>query len=112
MQFRLAAKVPILSSLQTTETTMNRSNETALVIGMHGGFGGSVARALLKRGFRIRALTRREAPPPEREVHWMRGDALNAADVLATARETALIVHAAHPPGYRSWRSHGMPMLA
>jgi nucleoside-diphosphate-sugar epimerase len=93
------------------ETTMNRSNGTALVIGMHGGFGGSVARALVKRGFGIHALTRREAPAAEHGVRWMRGDALNAAEVLAAARDTNLIVHAAHPPGYRNWRSHGLPML-
>lgn len=91
---------------------MNLGKQKALVLGMNGGFGGAVGRALLTRGFEVHALTRREAPDAEPGVRWIRGDALNAADVLAAARDATVIVHAAHPAGYLKWREHGMPMLA
>src|SRR3954470_10389844 len=94
------------------ETTMIHTGETALVIGMNGGFGGATARALIRRGFRVRALSRREAPVPEPGVSWVRGDAMNAADVLTAARGATVVVHAANPVGYRNWREHGLPMLA
>jgi nucleoside-diphosphate-sugar epimerase len=113
MQFRLAAAVAILIPSTTgTENTMNRTPETALVIGMSGGFGAATARALLRRGFNLRALSRHAAPGAEAGVSWVNGDALNAADVMAAARGATVIVHAAHPAGYRNWREHGVPMLA
>jgi len=85
--------------------------DTALVIGMTGGIGGSTARALLARGFRIRALTRRERAP-QRGVEWVPGDAMNAADVRRAAEGCDVIVHGANPPQYRNWRGLALPMLA
>jgi len=90
---------------------MNTSKSIALVIGMTGGSGGAIGRALAARGFRIRALTRR----PQRAqpgVEWILGDAMSAADVLAAAQGTELIVHGANPPAYRNWRGLALPMLA
>lgn len=90
---------------------MKEKQPIALVIGMTGGIGSATARALAARGFRIRALTRR-AQPAERGIEWIRGDAMNAADVLAAASAADVIVHGANPPKYRNWRGLALPMLA
>ncbi|HEY3253229.1 MAG TPA: SDR family NAD(P)-dependent oxidoreductase, partial [Polyangiaceae bacterium] len=90
--------------------------KTALIIGATGGVGSEIARVLLKRGFRVRALHR----DPERAksrlaslgaIDWQKGDAMNAADVLAAAAGVSLVVHAANPPGYRNWQGLALPML-
>jgi nucleoside-diphosphate-sugar epimerase len=44
-------------------------------------------------------------------IDWVRGDAMNAADVASAAQGAALIVHGANPPGYRNWRGLAVPML-
>lgn len=88
-------------------------DRTALVIGATGGIGGEVARRLLAGRWRVRALHRRPeaAMAAEPRLHWMRGDAMNPAEVAAAARGAALIVHAANPPGYRNWQGLALPML-
>jgi nucleoside-diphosphate-sugar epimerase len=89
---------------------------SALVIGATGGIGGEMARLLLRRGWQVRALTRR-LPPPTRPqgdlagIDWVTGDAMIAADVLAAAAGCQLIVHGANPPGYRDWENLARPML-
>lgn len=86
---------------------------TALVLGATGGVGYETARALLRHGWRIRALHR----SPERtaallpEAEWRAGDAMKAPDVTAAAEGAALIVHGVNPPGYRNWRQLALPML-
>jgi nucleoside-diphosphate-sugar epimerase len=89
---------------------------TALIIGATGGVGSEIARVLSKRGFRVRALHR----DPERArasmaslaaIDWQKGDAMNAADVLAASAGVSLVVHAANPPGYRNWKGLALPML-
>lgn len=89
---------------------------TALIIGATGGVGGATATALQARGWRLRALTR----DPERArrdfarlgaIDWIGGDALRTVDVVAAAAGARLILHAAHPPGYRNWRGLAPPML-
>ncbi|MCB1488476.1 MAG: SDR family NAD(P)-dependent oxidoreductase [Bauldia sp.] len=90
--------------------------KTALVIGATGGIGGEVAPALLRRGWRVRAMSRR---PPEaarnhpglEAVEWIAGDAMNRDDVVAAAEGAAIIVHGANPPGYRNWATVAVPML-
>jgi nucleoside-diphosphate-sugar epimerase len=90
-------------------------NRIALVIGATGGIGGETARALLENGWRVRALHR--APERAREawgddrIEWVRGDAMNAADVDAAAEGVSAIVHAANPPGYKNWKGLVLPML-
>ncbi|MBX5189895.1 NAD(P)H-binding protein [Rhizobium sp. NZLR3b] len=88
-------------------------NTTALVLGATGGIGGAVARKLLARGWRIRALNRDAAKASRREpaFEWMQGDAMNAGDVLKAAEGVGLIVHAVNPPGYRDWETLVLPML-
>jgi nucleoside-diphosphate-sugar epimerase len=91
---------------------MNRSR-TALVLGATGGAGFEIAEALRRRGWQIRALSRRpdygQTLLPYAD--WLKGDAMNAADVAEAAINTDLIVHAVNPPGYRNWRGLALPML-
>lgn len=84
---------------------------TALVLGATGGIGGEVAARLLSDGWLVRALHRNPDRQPAGPIHWIRGDALVAADVAAAAREASLIVHAVNPPGYRDWDRLVLPML-
>jgi nucleoside-diphosphate-sugar epimerase len=93
-----------------------RMERTALVIGATGGIGSETAKALLRRGWRVRALTR-DKGRAERDfarlgaVQWIAGDAVRESDVVAAARSASLIVHGANPPGYRDWRGLALPML-
>ncbi|PDT05972.1 hypothetical protein CO666_04145 [Rhizobium chutanense] len=88
-------------------------NTTALVLGATGGIGGAIARTLLARGWRIRALNRdvAKASRSEPAFDWVQGDAMNAGDVLRAAYGVGLIVHAVNPPGYRDWERLVLPML-
>ncbi|HEV2548696.1 MAG TPA: SDR family NAD(P)-dependent oxidoreductase [Stellaceae bacterium] len=80
-----------------------RMDRTALVIGATGGIGSETAVALLRRGWRVRAMTRDKARA-ERDftrlgaVQWIAGDAMRESDVVAAARGASLIVHAVNPP--------------
>jgi nucleoside-diphosphate-sugar epimerase len=87
--------------------------KTALVLGATGGSGGEIARALVARGWRVRALNRdpAKAARPGGGLDWVRGDALNAAEVAAAAQGASVIVHAVNPPGYRNWKGLALPML-
>ncbi len=90
--------------------------KTALVIGATGSFGGHASCALIKRGWRIRALARDPKAAtakagPRMPIEWVKGDAMNPADVAAGAQGARLIVHGANPPGYRNWRGLAVPML-
>ncbi len=90
--------------------------KTALVIGATGSIGGEVGRALLARGWRVRALNRNPdmaatAAPRLAGADWVRGDAMLPASVIPAAEGCALIVHAANPPQYRNWEGLVMPML-
>jgi nucleoside-diphosphate-sugar epimerase len=89
---------------------------SALVIGATGGIGGEMARLLLRRGWQVRALTRRLQPPTRHPgdlagIDWVAGDAMVARDVDTAARGCQLIVHGANPPGYRDWENLARPML-
>ena len=90
--------------------------QTALVIGITGGIGGELAAALLRRGWRVRALARRRQQAARQTewlpgIEWIEGDAMRPADVVAAAEGVHLIVHGANPPGYRNWRGLALPML-
>jgi len=87
----------------------------ALVVGATGGVGGAVARVLLARGWKVRGLNRDPAAasrkPGGEGIEWVRGDAMNAADVIAAAKGAEVIFHGANPPGYRNWKGLALPML-
>ena len=91
-------------------------NQTILIVGATGNIGSETARALLARGWRVRALHRDPEQAAKRfaslgKVEWMRGDAMNSAEVVAAARGVDVVMHAANPPGYRNWRGLALPML-
>ena len=102
------------------ECQMSQSIEndrTVLVLGATGSFGAHAACALIRRGWRVRALARDPAAAARKSgvhmpIEWTQGDAMSAADVAAAARGARLIVHAVNPPGYRNWRGLAIPMLA
>jgi nucleoside-diphosphate-sugar epimerase len=87
--------------------------KTALVLGATGGVGGEVAQCLVARGWKVRGLNRdpRSVRKPIEGMEWIKGDAMNRAEVLAAAEGTDLIVHGVNPPGYRNWRGLALPML-
>ena len=99
-----------------TNPTTKTLGKTALVIGITGSFGGHTAQAMLKHGWRIRALARNpeaaaQKAGPRTPIEWVKGDAMNPGDVMAAAEGVEVIVHAANPPGYRNWRGLAIPML-
>jgi len=99
-----------------TQSQPEPTARIALIIGATGSFGAHAAQALLKHGWIIRALARN----PERAargtavhapIDWIRGDAMNRADVVAAAEGARLIVHAANPAGYHDWKGLVLPMV-
>ena len=91
------------------------TSQIALILGLTGGIGRAIAENLARRGWAIRALTRRpagERPALPFAVDWRMGDALDADAIRAAAEGAGLIVHGVNPPGYRRWREDGLPMLA
>ncbi|HWA63143.1 MAG TPA: NAD-dependent epimerase/dehydratase family protein [Caulobacteraceae bacterium] len=88
---------------------------TALVVGATGSFGAHAVMALIKRGWRLKALARDPEAAARKAgrrmpIEWIGGDAMNAADVVAAAEGCQVIVHAANPPGYRNWKGLVLPM--
>lgn len=94
---------------------MNIKNAThsALILGGTGTIGAEVGRKLLARGWTVRALHRNPANLPDGApgFDWVRGDALNRADVVKAAQGVELIVHAVNPPRYRNWAELVLPMI-
>jgi len=94
----------------------NSAPKTALIIGATGSFGGHAAVALIKHGWRIRALARdpqaaRAKTGAQMPIDWVKGDGMVPADVIAAAQGVQVIVHAANPPAYRNWAGTVVPML-
>jgi len=90
--------------------------QTALIIGATGGVGSETARVLLARGWTVRALHRDPESAKRRMtslagLEWLKGDAMNAADVLSAASGASIVFHGANPPGYRNWKGLALPML-
>lgn len=70
--------------LQIRGTVMNNA-QSVLVFGATGQQGGSVARALLHRGWRVRALVRILSPPGP--LRWRRGEPSWSWEPLKTGRQ-------------------------
>ena len=86
-----------------------KRTKTVLVVGANGGVGGEACVALLRHGWRVRALARR--PGSVEGIEWVQGDAMVVADVARAAAGVDVIVHAVNPPGYRGWERLVLPML-
>lgn len=98
------------------EQSPQTAPRTALLIGATGSIGGAVGRALVRHGWTLRIMARspdraRREAPEFAACDWVRGDALNAEDVLAAAQGAQLIVHAANPAGYAGWAKLLPPMM-
>lgn len=95
---------------------MTTSTErTALIIGATGLFGLHAAEALIKHGWRVRALARNPTAAAAKvgansPIEWVKGDAMDQASVIAAAAGAQLVVHAANPPAYRNWKGTVLPM--
>ncbi|WP_423228322.1 SDR family oxidoreductase [Rhizobium tumorigenes] len=87
--------------------------KTALVLGATGGIGGAVARGLSARGWQVVAMNRDPEKAASRlpDFLWVKGDAMNATDVLRAAQGVSVIVHAVNPPGYVNWGKLVLPMI-
>ncbi len=90
--------------------------KTILVLGATGGIGGEVARAFLKRGWRVTALTRKPEAAAKNfsalaGTDWRGGDAMNREDIIRAAQGANVIFHGAHPAKYLHWEDWGMTML-
>lgn len=90
-----------------------KMSRTALVLGASGGIGGEMARQLVAKGWKVRALKRGLGVPGRLldGVEWIEGDAMNAPDVTRAAEACDVIVHAVNPPGYRGWGQQVLPMI-
>ena len=90
-----------------------KASKTVLVLGATGGIGGEVAKAALRRGWVVRALSRhaQRAGSDRQGMEWIQGDAMNEADVVAAAQGVEVIVHAVNPPAYKNWALWVLPML-
>jgi nucleoside-diphosphate-sugar epimerase len=100
----------------SAQSSASAEPRLALVVGATGAFGSHAVAALLKHGWRIRALARdpeaaRRKTGAAMPIDWVKGDALDKASVVAAARGADLIVHAANPPAYRNWKATVLPMV-
>jgi nucleoside-diphosphate-sugar epimerase len=84
--------------------------KTVLVLGATGGIGGETARALARRGWQVRALTRRLRDGMD-DFDWRIGDAMDRDAVVAAAAGVDAIVHAVNPTAYRGWGKLVLPMI-
>lgn len=87
-----------------------QTQRTVLIIGANGGIGQATSAALLRHGWRVRALVRK-APAEAGHVDWRVGDAMRESDVQLAAEGVDVIVHAVNPPGYKGWDRLVLPML-
>ena len=87
--------------------------KAALILGATGGIGGEVAVQMRDAGWTVRALQRHAASTVTQRdgIEWIRGDAMNRADVIAAANNCSVIVHAVNPPGYKRWNELVLPMI-
>jgi nucleoside-diphosphate-sugar epimerase len=83
----------------------------ALVLGVTGGIGKTVARLLSTRGWTVRAMHRDPARLRGSAFEVVAGDSMRTDDVVSAAAGVSLIVHAVNPPGYRNWGQLVLPML-
>lgn len=86
--------------------------KTVLIMGINGGFGGDMAQALARQGWKIRALMRDKTKLPRRfkGAAVVEGDASNIADVRKAAENVELVVYGVNPANY-NWDNTALPWL-
>ncbi len=86
--------------------------KTVLIMGINGGFGGHVARAMAQHGWQIKALMRDPAKLPSEFItaHIVQGDACQIEDVRHAAKDVDLIVYGINPSSYQ-WKNKVIPWL-
>lgn len=80
------------------------SSDTVLVTGASGFVGSAVARLLVERGFRVRALVRPASPVThltDHDIEFIRGDLRDAESVRPAMRGARALFHVA--ADYRLW---------
>lgn len=88
-------------------------HRTALVMGITGGFGGQVARALLRHGWTVRALLRDPARLPAElaDVTAVAGDAGDPDAVERALGDASVVVYGVNVP-YPRWRRDALRLFA
>jgi nucleoside-diphosphate-sugar epimerase len=89
-----------------------KKNNSALIVGITGGFGGYVARSLGARGWTLKALMRDPSrlPTDLQGVEVMQGDASIPEDMDRAMAGVAVVVYGANVP-YPRWHTEALPML-
>jgi len=86
--------------------------KTALIMGIGGGFGGHVAKQLLKDGWTVKALVRSDAKlaAPFQGIECIIGDAADRSAIARAAQGVDVIVYGINPR-YDRWEKDSMPLL-
>lgn len=86
---------------------MTTTDELHVVLGASGGTGSAVVEELLRRGHRVRAVSRSGKAPKEAEA--MRADVSTPEGARAASAGAAVVYHAAQP-AYTRWPEEFPPM--
>jgi nucleoside-diphosphate-sugar epimerase len=89
---------------------MVAANDVHVVIGGAGGTGGALVAELLKRGHRVRSVSRRGTPGPA-GTEAVAADVSTRSQALDATRGAAVIYQAAQP-AYHRWSTDFPPMQA
>jgi nucleoside-diphosphate-sugar epimerase len=92
------------------------TERTVTILGMTGGVGGAIGRALIAHGWHVRALVRSRNKaaadwPMHAPITWVEGDAMRRDAVIAAVEGATAIVHAVNPPAYQRWGELVLPMI-
>lgn len=81
---------------------MNRDDELHVVFGGSGGLGGAVVRELVKRGKRVRSVSRSGGGSAGARVEAIRGNLTDIERTIESCRGASVIYHCANTP-YPEW---------
>ncbi|WP_455210111.1 sugar nucleotide-binding protein [Kaarinaea lacus] len=86
--------------------------KTALILGITGGFGGHVAKALAEHGWSLKTLMRDPAKLPKKfgSAEVRQGNVANLEEVRQAAQGVDLIVYGINPANYQ-WEGKAIPWL-
>jgi nucleoside-diphosphate-sugar epimerase len=90
------------------EITVQDTERTIAVLGANGRLGAMAARAFVKEGWQVRAVTRNGSTAIEGAT-GVACDALSAADVMRATQGVACVFNGLNPP-YDKWPAMVMPL--